>query len=98
MRERRAGVGAAHSTGDPAGAEAWGREGAVLGPCEGGKEPPVIADEARHTLDVADDFLSELYRSAKTGGTVESEPVKDPGKPGAGESHARFDEGGLETE
>ena len=34
----------------------------------------------------------------KTGGSVESGSVKDVGKPGAGKPHARFDEGGLETE
>jgi len=30
-------------------------------------------------------------------GNVESDAMKDLGKPGAGESHARFDERGLET-
>jgi len=31
-------------------------------------------------------------------GNADSDAVKDLGKPGAGESHARFDERGLETE
>jgi hypothetical protein len=31
-------------------------------------------------------------------GSAESGAVKDPGKPGAGEPHARIDERGLETE
>lgn len=30
-------------------------------------------------------------------GDAESRAMNDLGKPGAGESHARFDEGGLET-
>ena len=30
-------------------------------------------------------------------GSAESRAVNDLGKPGAGESHARFDEGRLET-
>jgi hypothetical protein len=31
-------------------------------------------------------------------GSADSDPMNDLGKLGAGESHAQFDEGGLETE
>ena len=48
-------------------------------------------DQQRDTQRVPD-------RTVKTGGSVESGSVKDVGKPGAGKPHARFDEGGLETE
>ena len=55
------------------------------------------ADKANHTIDPTRRLQRALYRVAKARGNADSGAVKDLGKPGAGEPHARFDEGGLET-
>ena len=62
---------------------------------------------ANDTNDTARELQRALYRAAKAGpsrrnrradhGNADSGPMNDFGKPGAGESHARFAEGRLET-
>ena len=63
--ESGAGVGAAHSTGDPVAAEPRRREGAALGLCVWWRKALVSADEAKAIRDKARDLQRTLYRAAK---------------------------------
>ena len=56
------------------------------------------ARRANPTEDKVRDLQRALYRATKAKyGSADSGAMNDLGEPGAGESHARFDEGGLET-